>query len=322
MAYTWNDIKLATLQKMFSSNGTTIQVDSSTKEYIESMPQAANEGLQLLATAGKFILKSQQIVVRETKNLLTSAFEKYYVADEPKVFNVQGAKSYYFTVMGSGIHCTVTVGDSDPVVIETPVPDGEEDPHTIESNTGFTVFKGNLDNADKEMVTLSFSSDYPFEVRNVAMYEHNYPTDADVPVYEEYIRYYLPEVMESFYQLSENDIYFESDTGKGSYIAADDYYQEADKTLVIPRSETGIYTVYYKAYPEQITQQTADDYVLELDPEVAAILPLYMASQLYKDDDNAIATVYRNEFEVAFDRLSQKAKIQRKEEFTSESGWC
>jgi hypothetical protein len=60
---------------------------------------------------------------------------------------------------------------------------------------------------------------------------------------------------------------------------------------------------------------------MSLDPEVAAILPLYMASQLYKDDDNAIATVYRNEFEVAREALSQKANVSKREEFISESGW-
>jgi hypothetical protein len=66
---------------------------------------------------------------------------------------------------------------------------------------------------------------------------------------------------------------------------------------------------------------TPDDYELALDPEVATLLPMYMASQLYKDDDNSISTVYRNEWEVAFERLSQNSNAPHKEEFTSESGW-
>ena len=64
-----------------------------------------------------------------------------------------------------------------------------------------------------------------------------------------------------------------------------------------------------------------DDYELNVPPEVAVILPLYMASQLYKDDDNGIATSYRNEFEVAFERLSLPAVLSSSEKFTSESGW-
>ena len=46
-----------------------------------------------------------------------------------------------------------------------------------------------------------------------------------------------------------------------------------------------------------------------------------MASQLYKDDDNGIATSYRNEFEVALESLIDSSTSQGYEEFVSESGW-
>ena len=60
--WTWGQIKYAALQKMFSITGsaTTIPTDSSTMEYINAMPQAANEALQLLSTAGKLIIKEYQ----------------------------------------------------------------------------------------------------------------------------------------------------------------------------------------------------------------------------------------------------------------------
>ena len=64
-----------------------------------------------------------------------------------------------------------------------------------------------------------------------------------------------------------------------------------------------------------------DDYELPLDREVAAILPLYMASQLYKDDDIGVATQYRNEFEVAFERLQNAVPSGKAEKVISESGW-
>ena len=48
---TWKDVKLAVLQKMFSADGITInENDESVREYMNAMPQAANEGLQLLCT--------------------------------------------------------------------------------------------------------------------------------------------------------------------------------------------------------------------------------------------------------------------------------
>lgn len=41
----------------------------------------------------------------------------------------------------------------------------------------------------------------------------------------------------------------------------------------------------------------------EITDDVCVLLPLYMASQLYKDDDISIATTYRNEFELGLEEL-------------------
>lgn len=47
---TWKEVKLATLQKMFSAEGLTInEADDSVSEYINAMPQAANEGCSFCA---------------------------------------------------------------------------------------------------------------------------------------------------------------------------------------------------------------------------------------------------------------------------------
>ena len=47
---TWYDIKLATLQKLFSADGDTLVNDETTRDYLAAMPQAANEALQLIVT--------------------------------------------------------------------------------------------------------------------------------------------------------------------------------------------------------------------------------------------------------------------------------
>lgn len=57
-------------------------------------------------------------------------------------------------------------------------------------------------------------------------------------------------------------------------------------------------------------------------PDVAVLLPLYMASQLYKDDDNSIATIYRNEFEVARGELVPAAGGVATGEWAVKDGWC
>jgi hypothetical protein len=305
---TWKDIKLATLQKMFSSNGTTIQIDSSTQEYIYSMPQAANEGLQLLSTAGKFIIKPWTVNNFPFNNMLGNGYENRRY-DASAIYETKGAHSYYFEIMGK-VTCTLRVG-------ETIIPIHSEDDTLINSPDKYTTFKASFDNDNDEDVSISFNSEYPFNIRNICFYKEKF---LDVPMYREYLKFNLKELIPDFYQISETDIYLETDT-EPRYLAASNYYQEADNTLVIPRADEGVYTVYYKAYPGEITLNTPDDYEMALDPEVAAILPLYMASQLYKDDDLGTSTVYRNEWEVAFERLTKSVSAPSSEHFTSVSGW-
>lgn len=302
---TWGDIKLFTLQKLFSSSGTTIKVDSSNSEYINSMPQVANEGLQLLATAGKFIIKKVQILHRPVQNLLNNGFVTTDIASgEELVYEVDGARAYYFRLAGNAI-VTIAV-------------DGETLEPIANASKGFEIYRGLIPEGEHVVVTIHATN--PSTVKNFCLYGEVFANAEDVPDYEEYVHYSMKELAPDFYQLAENELYYEGD-GEPSYLAAVDYYQEAYKSLVIPRDKKGAYTVFYKAYPDEITLDTPDDYEMSLDPEVSALLPLYMASELYKDDDNSVATVYRNEFEVGREALSQGANIPRKEEFVSESGW-
>lgn len=83
------------------------------------------------------------------------------------------------------------------------------------------------------------------------------------------------------------------------------YMIKLNKYLYLDKS---IYTdnvveVIYRTYVTPITSETPDDTILDIPYEVATILPTYMASELYKDDDLALSTVYRNQFEVELDAL-------------------
>ena len=80
-------------------------------------------------------------------------------------------------------------------------------------------------------------------------------------------------------------------------------------------------TFYVLQSDHDAHKEVPDDYELPLDREVAVLLPLYMASQLYKDDDNGLATSYRNEFEIGLESLIDSSTSDGFEEFVSESGW-
>ena len=52
----------------------------------------------------------------------------------------------------------------------------------------------------------------------------------------------------------------------------------------------------YEITPEEITSTTSADTDIGLEPAHATIVPLYIAGELYKDDDLSMSTMYMNEF--------------------------
>lgn len=197
---TWYDVKLAALQKMFASDGTDISnPDEATKEYLNAMPHAANEAIEMLCTAGRYLRKS------------------------------------YMTSKDKGEALTVN--------LEYEVPDYWR--------------MGNME-------VYKLVDDTPEPVDGVALYGGKY--------------------------------------------------------LVFPAEYEGDFEFFYDAKPTTITLSTPDSKKIDLPDDAVVLLPLYIASQLYKDDDNAIATMYRNEFETAFERLTNPRTVTR-EKFSSNTGW-
>lgn len=197
---TWYDVKLAALQKMFASDGTDISnPDEATKEYLNAMPHAANEAIEMLCTAGRYLRKS-------------------YTTSKDK-------------------------GEALTVNLEYEVPDYWR--------------MGNME-------VYKLVDDTPEPVDGVALYGGKY--------------------------------------------------------LVFPAEFEGDFEFFYDAKPTTITLSTPDSKKIDLPDDAVVLLPLYIASQLYKDDDNAIATMYRNEFETAFERLTNPRTVTR-EKFSSNTGW-
>lgn len=300
----WKDVKLATLQKMFAAEGSTIPTDESTTDYLAGMPYVANEALQRLSTAGKFITKSIIIAHNPLENLISEE-EAMTIHNLGSIdFSAENAHSYFFEFSGKG---TLSI-DAENFHKEV----------ALDSKGTYTEYRGIIAGAGK--VVLSFECAYPSTVKNVALYTALFDSEDEIPEYATQMRYYMKKLCSDFYQMADNQIYYEGSLGN-SYVQTSKYYRESDNVLLLDRNYPGSYTVYYRAYPEEITENTSDDYVLPLDKEVAVLMPLYMASQLYKDDDNGIATSYRNEFEIALESLVNSGISQGYEELTSESGW-
>ncbi len=290
---TWDDVRITALQKMTQISGDSLTINEITRPYVLAMPSVANEALQLLSTAGKFLVKSVEITQSPIDNALPNQLNLLNVFQslgEDMTYNAV-AKSYYFEVDGMAtVHIEM---DGEPVI-------------TIENTaTGkYTKYKGLIENPDGKEVALRFVGGYPYSYRNVALYRYNFPSDEAVPDFESEHRYDMKVIAPDFYKLVTSDVVYQGGFSNTRYQKTLDYQWEGDSVLVLNHFLKGSWKVHYNAYPAKITRDTPGDYELPLDPEVACLVPLYMASQLYKDDDAGLSTVWRNEFEVARELLS------------------
>lgn len=92
--------------------------------------------------------------------------------------------------------------------------------------------------------------------------------------------------------------------------------------LMLPVGTEGTICFGYDAWPEEITPETEDDFDLPLQPDANALVPLYIAGSLYKDEEPALATIFMNEFESRLDDLAAVMDDRRAASFASVTGWC
>ncbi len=93
------------------------------------------------------------------------------------------------------------------------------------------------------------------------------------------------------------------------------------KGLQLPGKVTGTVRVFYNAAPGHIDADTSDDEEMPLREDCNVLIPLYIAGELYKDDDVSMSTAYMNEFESRLGALPPNESGVRGGSFTSVTGW-
>lgn len=147
----------------------------------------------------------------------------------------------------------------------------------------------------------------------------------ETPNYREklgsWIAYDLKGMTGDFYALDEVRL----DDGE-DYEAFKGYRMEGSAILLLPASQKGTFRIWYEAYPPRITKDTSADFVIDLHPEEVSMIALYMAGQLYKDDEISIAQIYMNEWATWLEELKESAKRaksrnRRSGSWSSVKGW-
>lgn len=80
-----------------------------------------------------------------------------------------------------------------------------------------------------------------------------------------------------------------------SIITNKKWYMETNNILNIDREAKSI-IIYYEANPITISSNTTNDTKLNINKDCLQYIPLYIAGELYKDDDLTLSTIYMNEF--------------------------
>lgn len=109
-----------------------------------------------------------------------------------------------------------------------------------------------------------------------------------------YVRYDLKTLASDFFSLKDREIFFENGEGYGPY---SDYTIEGERYFTVPAEKSGKFRIYYNSYPQNIEENIGDDTAINVDPEVYAILPLYICGQIAIAEDEDYAMERLSEFE-------------------------
>ena len=113
---------------------------------------------------------------------------------------------------------------------------------------------------------------------------------------------YLPQALPGFWRLETVA------RVQGEQVAPTLDYRREGSFLWLKEGE---YDIAYCALEEPIDQRTPDSHVFELEEDALTLLPLYIASQLYKHDNAPLAVLWRNEFEAGRELLQLRERERR-----------
>lgn len=80
-------------------------------------------------------------------------------------------------------------------------------------------------------------------------------------------------------------------------------YRIEGENILISKANPGKLVLEYTPYPSMITDETEDDFELEIDDELANILPFGVASDLLKTDPGEDWTAFEKEYERRYQKI-------------------
>ena len=163
---------------------------------------------------------------------------------------------------------------------------------------GFTAYKGLISASSlTSEVRIRFSGNYPYNIRNRALYAYTFPTALAIPDYTPYVSYTMPT---DFMEL--NKIVLRGDSRVyDNYMG---YKWEGRRTLVLNYYEKGSFDILYYKYPATITPSSLDSVEYEVDTEAQPLIPMYVASKWIAEEKPTMSAILFNEYRLKLSQLS------------------
>ena len=170
MAYTWGEIQINTIKKMFLNNVAItvadlpmMRLDRKYATYLDSMPNTVNEGLLRLMKVSRPLIKEFSINYNLPSTVYDSlAFDVVAITDTDYIKQKSNGQSYYFEVDNT---CTITIEKfTTEWEVITTITNTATD---VEQK--YKVYKGIITNEDNDEIRIVFKQNgYLYHVRNVA----------------------------------------------------------------------------------------------------------------------------------------------------------
>ena len=118
------------------------------------------------------------------------------------------------------------------------------------------------------------------------------------------VRYAMPE---DFYQFVSGGVLV---THEGQVLHTNQYSSMGRKYLVVPKSESGDYTITYYRYPRLLSESPAATDELDNEPETHYAVAFYVAAYLVDHDDLALSALFNNAYEDKLAKMGPGVSVE------------
>ena len=233
------------------------------------------------------------------------------------VYMAPSARSYYFECNGNG-KCYIEAIENDGSW-ETV---GEIQLSTL--GGAYREYRGFIKRDGKffdAAVRFRFESEFYYAVRNLALYQVIYSENInDIPAFAPFIPYNIGNMCNDFLSLAPSPVV---DDENGQRLG-NGYSVEDSRIVLLPRSMPGDYKIAYRRKPRVISsddEASTNDTAIDLDEDIASLLPLLVAAYVWLEDEEETAARYMELYRERAAEIMRTEQVSEPAVIRSHNNW-